>query len=302
MIPFVAIDEAKIAPLHPFGVCVAVAFFVWDYVLMRFAVRRGFDRADFRVFTIWLGVLGWLVAWAVDAVFYHPDQSLTQRLTAIQGFSSTGAIVGATLGAIAYSRVFIRKEGGRWRASRRPEPLALLPISEVILATWPLAWAIGRVGCALIHDHVGKAAAPGSLGSLLAVGFPRSAEDGVHRMLGPIHFTTGGSDVRYDLGLLELMVLAPIAIGFAFTYKKELRMGTYTMIASLVYGPLRFLMDFLRLEDGPTGEARHAGLTFAQYWSLAVIGLGVALYVRRRRELRPPRGPGERIEETARPA
>jgi phosphatidylglycerol:prolipoprotein diacylglycerol transferase len=282
VIPFVAIDEAKIAPFHPFGVCVAIAFFVWDYVLMKMAVRRGFDRADFRVLTLWLGVLGWAFAWGIDAVFYHPGQSLGSRFT-VQGLSSTGAIVGATLGAIVWSRLYIRKEPTGWRATRREKPHALLPISEVILATWPSAWALGRLGCALIHDHVGKAVAPGSLGSLLAIGFPRSADDGVHRVYGPIHVITGASDVRFDLGLLELAILAPLAIGFALTWEKKVAMGPYTIIGSLVYGPFRFLLDFLRPEDGPTGEARHGGLTFAQYWSLAVIALGVVLLVRRRR-------------------
>jgi phosphatidylglycerol---prolipoprotein diacylglyceryl transferase len=300
VIPFVAIDEAKIAPLHPYGICVAIGFFVWDHVLMKMAVRRGFDRADFRVLTLWLGVLGWSFAWGVDAIFYHPGQSLGSRFT-IQGLSSTGAIVGATIGAIVWSRLHVRKETTGWRATRRETPVALLPVSEVVLATWPAAFAFGRLGCALIHDHVGKAVAPGSLGSLLAVGFPRSAEDGVHHVYGPLHVFTGASDVRYDLGLLELMILAPLAIGFALTWKKDVAMGTYTIIASLVYGPLRFVLDFLRADEGPTGEARQGGLTFAQYWSLAVIALGVVLLVRQRRESRATRS-GAPPNPTVQPA
>lgn len=286
MIPFVAVDEAKIAPFHPYGVCVAIAFFAWDHVLMKMAVRRGFDRADFRVLTVLMGVLGWGFAWGIDALFYHPGQSLGSRFS-IQGLSSTGAIVGATIASVLWSRIWVRKEKDgdreRWRATRREKPLALLPVSEVILATWPLAFALGRLGCALIHDHVGKAAAPGSLGSLLAIGFPRSAEDGIHRMFGPIHVITGASDVRYDLGLLELLVLAPLAIGFALTWQKKVAMGTYTIVSALVYGPFRFLLDFLRAEEGVTAEARQGGLTFAQYWSLAVIALGVVLLVKQRR-------------------
>ncbi len=283
MLPFVAIDETRIAPFHPFGVCVAIAFFTWDWALMRLAVQRGYDRKDFRVLTIWLGVFGWLFAWGVDALFYHLEQPLSQRLTGLQGFSSTGAILGATIGGVAWTRILVAKVDGRWKVARRAEPLARLPVSEVILATWPIAFALGRFGCALIHDHIGKAAAPGSLGSLLAVGFPRTAEDGFHRALGPLHLVTGASDVRYDLGLLELLILAPLAIGFALTWSREVRMGTYTIVAALVYGPLRFLLDFLRPEDGPTGEERHGGLTFAQYFCLGVTALGIALLVRRRR-------------------
>ena len=288
MIPFVAIDESKIAPLHPFGICVAIAFFAWDHVIMKMAVRRGFDRADFRVLTVWLGVFGWTFAWGVDALFYHPGQTLGSRFT-VQGLSSTGAIVGAFFGGVLWSRLLVRKEKDaatgkeRWRLSRRERPAALLPTTEVVMATWPLAFALGRLGCSLIHDHVGAAVAPGSFMSLLAVGFPRSAEDGVHHVYGPLHVITGASDVRVDLGLLELFVLAPMALGFALTWKRTLPLGTYTVIASLVYGPIRFALDFLRLEDGPTGEARRGGLTFAQYWSLAVIAVGVVLLVQMRR-------------------
>lgn len=281
MIPFVAIDESKIAPFHPFGVCVAIGFFAFDAAAMRMAVRRGFDRADFRVLSLWVGIFGWSISWVIDALFYHPGQPLVQRLLAIQGFSSTGAIVGATVGTLLWTRLYIRKEDGRWRASRRAEPIPALPVSEVILATWPLAFAIGRLGCSLIHDHIGKTVPPGTLGSLFAIGFPRSAEDGVHSVYGPLHVITGASDVRYDLGLLDFLVLAPLALGFALTWKRAVKMGTYTMIASLVYGPTRFVLDFLRPEDGPAGEARLGGLTFAQYWSLAVIALGIALFLRR---------------------
>lgn len=285
MIPFVAVDEAKIAPFHPYGVCVAIAFFAWDHVLMKMAVRRDFPRADFRTLTIWIGVLGWAFAWGVDAVFYHPGQSLTSGFR-IQGLSSTGAIVGATIGAILWSRIRIGKamdgDARRWRMTRREKAVAILPVSEVIMATWPLAFAIGRLGCSLIHDHVGKAAAPGSLGSLFAIGFPRSGDDGIHRVFGPIHVITNASDVRYDLGVLELLILAPLAIGFAVTWKRKVAIGTYTMVASLVYGPFRFGLDFLRAEEGVTAEARGGGLTFAQYWSLAVIALGLVLFRRRR--------------------
>lgn len=289
MIPFVAIDEAKVAPLHPFGVCCALAFFAWDYVVMKIAVRRGLDRADFRTLTIVAGVFGWMFAWLVDAVFYHPGESFATRFGAM-GLSSTGSIVGATIGAVFWSRVRIANDGDGWRIGRRATPVVLLPVADVILGTWPVAFSIGRLGCALIHDHVGKSVAPGTIGSLFAVGFPRSVEDGVHQVLGPVHVITGGSDLRFDLGLLEMLVLGVLALAFASTWRRDLAVGTYTIASTLVYGPLRFVLDFLRAEDGPTGDARHGGLTFAQYWALAVIGLGVYLLVRRRGRPETPIG------------
>lgn len=276
MIPFVGIDDSKIAPFHPYGICVAIAFFVGDWAMMKMAVKRGFDRADFRVLIILMGVWGWAMAWAVDYFFYHPDH-VEQHASALQGFSSTGAIVGATLAALFWSRFDVRG----WKLKKRAETHPMLPTSEIVMFGWPAAFALGRLGCSLIHDHVGAQVAPGTLGSLVAVAFPRGAGDGVDHVLGPIHVITGGSDVRFDLGLLELLVLAPLGIGFLLTLNKKVEMGTYTMVASLVYGPVRFFADFLRPVDGPSGEARQGGLTFAQYWSLAVVALGIVLLVRR---------------------
>jgi len=284
VIPFVGIDDAKIAPFHPYGICVALGFFAGDWAMMRFAVKRGFDRSDFRVCFIFLGVFGWLFAWLVDIVFYHPSHD--SGVSIFQGFSSTGAIVGATLGALLWTRYDFRG----WKMKKRAEPIAMLPVTEVVMATWPIPFAFGRLGCSLIHDHVGAQVAPGTLSSLVAVAFPRDPTDGIDHMLGPIHIITGGSELRFDLGLLELLILTPLAVGFAMVWNKQVRMGTYTIVASLVYGPFRFVLDFLRPEDGPSGEARQGGLTFAQYFSLAVIALGIGLLIRRRRarSIEPP--------------
>lgn len=277
MLPFVGIDDSKIAPFHPYGICVALGFFAGDWAMMRFAVKRGFDRADFRVLIILMGVLGWLFAWGVDILFYRIDRG--SGVSIFQGFSSTGAIVGATLAALFWSRFDLRG----WKLKKRPEPIAMLPTSEVVQAGWPLAFAFGRLGCSLIHDHVGAAAVPGTLGSLFAIGFPRGEGDGVDHVLGPIHVITGASDLRYDLGFLELLVLAPLAIWCVLTWKKKVQMGTYTIAGCLWYGPWRFVLDFMRAEDGPSGEARQGGLTFAQYFSIAVVALGLVLLVRQRR-------------------
>lgn len=285
VLPFVFLDEEKLGPFHPYGMACAIGFFLWDWAVMRQAVRRGFERADFRVCTLWVLVMGTFFAWLVDAVFYHPPgRSVVSTLFAFQGFSSTGAILGATIGGIFWSRIHARKEDGRWKISRREKRISLLAATEVVVSTWPLAWACGRLGCALIHDHPGVVVPKGTLGSLFAVAWPLGPEDGTHHVLGPLHVVTGGSSARYDLGLLEFFILAAIAIYFATTWKKDWRIGSYTIVGGLIYGPLRFVLDFLRDHDGAGGDLRHAGLTFAQYWSLAVIGIAIYLLAKRRKE------------------
>lgn len=286
MLPFVFLDESKLGPFHPYGLMCALGFFLWDWAVMRLAERRGFDRADFRACVVWVFAMGCFFAWWIDAVFYHPaGRSVVSTLFAFQGFSSTGAIVGATVGGLVWSRVFVGKgSDGRWKIARREKPIAMLLPTEVVVATWPLGWACGRLGCALIHDHPGITVAKGTLGSMFAVAWPLAADDGTHHVLGPLHVVTGGSSARFDLGLLEFFILAGIAIYFATTWKKDWRLGSYTIVGGLTYGPLRFLLDFLRDTEGSGGDLRHGGLTFAQYWSLAVIGIALYLFAKRRRE------------------
>jgi phosphatidylglycerol:prolipoprotein diacylglycerol transferase len=283
VLPFVFLDESKLGPFHAYGVCCALGFFLWDWAVMKQAVRKGYDRGDFRALTIWVLATGTLFAWLVDAVFYHPPgRSVASSLLSFQGFSSTGGLLGATVGGLVWTRVAIAKKEGKLRVFVRDKPHARLPVADVIVSTWPLAWACGRLGCALIHDHPGITVAKGSLASLFALAWPRGPEDGVHHVLGALHVVTGGSDARFDLGLLECALLAAIALGFALFWKRDLRTGTYTIIGSLVYAPTRFALDFLRMEDGPGGDLRHAGLTFAQYFCLALIALGLTLLALRR--------------------
>jgi phosphatidylglycerol:prolipoprotein diacylglycerol transferase len=276
VLPYVAIDDSKIAPFHPYGICVAIGFFVGDWAVMRYAVKKGYDRADFRICTILMGTVGWFSAWVVDFLFYRTDDG---GVSIFQGFSSTGAILGAALAGFFWSRFDLRG----WKFVRRPQPHAFLPASDVVQAAWPLMFAFGRLGCSLIHDHVGARAVPGTISSLFAIGIPRDTADGVDHVLGPLHIVTGGSDVHFDLGLLELMILVPLSIWCVLNWNKNRPVGTYTIVACLSYGPLRFLLDFLRAEDGPSGEARQGGLTFAQYFSIAIVALGIVLLIRQRR-------------------
>lgn len=283
MLPFVFFDESRMGPLHAYGIACALGFFAFDWAMMRQARRRGLDPADFRVLTVWMYVLGAFVAWLVDAVFYHPPgRSVTSTLLSFQGFSSTGGIVGAILAGVVWRHVWIGREEGALRVRRRVRPEPMLPPADVVVSTFPLGWAFGRLGCALIHDHPGIVVPKGTLSSLLAVGWPTGPEDGVHHVLGPLHVVTGASSARFDLGLLECLLLFAIAAWFSRRWSKARRLGDDVVAGSLVYGPIRFFLDFLRPEDGPGGDLRHLGLTFAQYFCIAIVGLAITLLVKRR--------------------
>ena len=118
-----------------------------------------------------------------------------------------------------------------------------------------------------MHDHPGA-----RVESLLAVGYPlvRPAPDAPFALIqGPVH--------RFDLGLLEMMFTVIIAICFALTWHKRLACGTYIVVTSLAYAPVRFAMDFLRITDGDQADPRYGGLTPAQWECIALFGFGLAM-------------------------
>ncbi len=270
MLPFVFLDESKLGPFHPFGMAVALGFFAWDPVFMRRAAASGLERREARGLTIWLLGAGAFVAWAVDALFYSERPGGLSFI----GFSSTGGFVGALLGTIAWRHLRVRKVGSlRLEVRRREVPMRLSTASEVIVSTWPIAFTFGRLGCALIHDHPGAVARPGSWLSHLAVAWPRDATDGLHHVAGPLH-VVWGSIPRYDLGLLEFLYLASITVAFVAAYRRRLPPWSYTAAGCLLYAPVRFFLDFLRLDAAGGGDARLGTLTFAQWWCIAVLAIG----------------------------
>jgi len=285
MLPFVFIDPSKLGPFSPFGLCVMTAFFTGNALTAWRAKKVGIDEKLFNQFRIACLVGGFYGAHWIDMIFYHPSEMVAQPWKLLffwYGLSSTGAFVGA-LGAAAIWKFFaFRREGLRLRITRRAAPIALLPYADVNMAVGAIPFAMGRLGCALVHDHPGKLADPGSLGHWFALQWPLDENDGVHHVFGPLHVVTGGSTTRYDLGLIELFALTVLAAVMASLWRKRFQPGVLTAIACVSYGTARFFFDTLRVADGPGGEIHYFGLTFAQYWSIAVVGLGVVLAVRSR--------------------
>jgi prolipoprotein diacylglyceryltransferase len=86
----------------------------------------------------------------------------------------------------------------------------------------PFSWMIGRFGCALIHDHVGRSAT-----SWIAVQFPN----------GP----------AYDLGLIEFLLLIPLSILFWALGRQPRPAGFFFGLFGVLYGALRAWLDTLEI-------------------------------------------------------
>ena len=151
-----------------------------------------------------------------------------------------GGFVGAVIAAV----LFLRKR-----------KLDLIGYCDTMVFALPLGLFIGRLGCFLIHDH------PGTL---------------THFFLG-VNYPDG---VRHDHGLYLSIEGLVLFLLFLFLAHKRVKIGTYLYVFLILDGTIRFLLDFSRATDGPIVDVRYLGLTPAQYFSIAMIISGIALYRR----------------------
>ena len=285
MIPYVHVYDLRIGPLaiHPFGLLVAIGVMVGVELAKRRGRTVGLPTAELMSFIGWMLVAGFLGGHVLDAAFYHPREVLQQPWSLLYlwaGLSSFGGFIGAIAGVTLWKFYELRPafDLGPWisivRPVRRAQPATILPYCDAILSVFPVAWVFGRLGCSVVHDHPGVAT---HAWMPLAVAYgPGPVES---YAFFELRF---GDTPRYDLGLLEMLFALLVSIVFALTWKKRLKIGWYAAALPLIYAPVRFGLDFLRLDDPDGGDMHYAGLTPAQWACAALLGAGLFLSTRLR--------------------
>ncbi len=253
MIPYLALRTIQLGPMtiQVWGFFAAVGVIAGSLFALREAKKRGLEVRLCEDLILSVVVWNFVGARLFHVLAYDPGYYRQHPLEILEvwrgGLSSFGGFIGAAL-AFFYG---IRKT-----------KLPLLKTSDALCSALPLALGCGRIGCFLIHDH------PGTLAysfKWLAVNYPD----------GP----------RYDLGML-LGIFDFLLLGVFLLLLRKPRRGQvprgmprrdgfYFALFMTVYGPVRFLLDFLRIND-----ARYAGLTPAQYGSIALFAAGVYLFMR----------------------
>ena len=118
---------------------------------------------------------------------------------------------------------------------------------DILAFAFPFGWVVGRLGCLMIHDHLGIFSS-----SVLAISFVQGA--------------------RLDMALMEILMLLPLLFIFAW---KGLKLLLYPSLLSSVlflwYGVGRFFLDFLRAQDIAFPDARYLFLTVAQWGSIILV-------------------------------
>lgn len=256
-LPYVTLGPWSLGPLtiHSFGVLVAIGVMVAHTIAQNRAVTLGQSKAKMGSLLGWMLLAGFVGGHVFNVLMYEPRTILTEpwKLFWILGsLSSYGGILGALIGIALWKR-------------RNPD-VVLAPFLDAAAFSLPVGWLFGRMGCALVHDHPGR-----------TTDFPLAVDFGTHGLGG----------IRHDLGLYEAAWwLVVVAVFFALDKAKPaLRQppGFYLAFLPLIYAPVRFGLDFLRIPPEQGGDARYFGLTPAQYLSLTFFVVGIVLMTRWRR-------------------
>jgi phosphatidylglycerol:prolipoprotein diacylglycerol transferase len=258
MFPYVEhpILEIGSYQLQAFRVLALLAVVVEYAIVVRRAPKHGFTGDQASSLIVWAIVIGLVSAHVFDMIAYYPEllrENPLQLLRVWGNLSSWGGMVGGLAGLAVVA----------WRRGLGTE--GLLRFFDVVLFALPFTLAVGRLGCALQHDHLGIPST-----HFLAVDFPT----------GP----------RFDLGLLEFLYVSALALVFLAVDRwprpasaakpraqraeaeRSRAAGFWTGLFFAAYGPGRFAMDMLRSDD-----ARYLGWTPAQYLCVAATLAGAAL-------------------------
>ncbi len=228
-------------PIDPWATLVAVGCLVGMEIARARAVKMGIAPKDIIDGILVVLGLGFFMAHVVSVIAYRPDLLETKGIMAIfgleGGFSSTGGFIGALAGLTVFYK-WIR-------------PMELGRMADLIAYAFPFGWFFGRMGCAVVHDHVGQVTE-----SPIGVFFPSG-----HPYAG----------VHYELGLLEMVLMIPVMVLY-WRLGRQDRPGWFFMgLFFTLYAPIRFAMDYLRTD--PT----YGQLTPAQWGMVGLFAFGVGL-------------------------
>ncbi|MEZ4404063.1 MAG: prolipoprotein diacylglyceryl transferase [Kofleriaceae bacterium] len=270
-LPFVELGAHDLfgLPIQPFGIIVASGVLIGAEVMRRYALRHGVDEDDLRGLTGWVVVTGFLGAHLFDVLAYEHDRVAKDPLLILKvwdGISSYGGFLGGAMGWWFYNW-WKRLTPGMW--------------ADATVVGLLLGFAIGRIGCTLVHDHIGRAT-----DFFLGVDYPKGELE-ARRVLAEIqaHGHHVGSTIRcHNMAMYELMYLIPLnalILWLAFQKRRRLPAGLIAVLVGLLYAPVRFVLEFWRLNES---DQRYVGLTFAQWVSIlaAAVAGYLALQIYRR--------------------
>ncbi len=241
-----------------FGLCAMAATALAVIVAIRQGRRSGLTSTDLAILIPSCVVATIVCAHVFDVAVYQRDR-LTEDpglwLRLDQGISLFGGLAGIALVTLVVA------------LARR---LQLAVVADVAALATLVGLTVGRLGCALVHDHPGR-----PTDSIFGVEFPA----GTARWLDLDH---AGPEpvVLHDVGLEEFLVLVVLtAVAFVLG-RRRMNAGKLAALIAIGYAVPRFFLDFLRHPVIEPAYGLVARLTMGQWCSTGLLACGVLGLVR----------------------
>lgn len=242
MIPWFEWKTISIGPLtlQVWGLFVALGMTLAIWIIYKRSKKLGLNPDSMFNLGFWMILFGILFARIFHIVFYEPTFYFSYPSEILKiwhgGMSSFGGMFGA---ALCFGG-FIKKHDLRAK---------IFTIADLVSFSAVFGWIVGRIGCFMIHDH---------LGAHSSCPFALQTPDGP----------------RLEMAFLEIVGMIPLALLFYFSRNKKRGEGWYGAVLFLYYGVLRFVLDFFRARDIVGADTRFFGLTPGQYFAIILTLLG----------------------------
>lgn len=268
-LPYVEQPAWRMGPMsvHAFGIIVALSVWAGLAIAKRRFERNGLDAHLGERLSWWVIAGGFVGAHFFSVIFYFPDKLRRDPLVLLrlwEDISSFGGMLGGLVGILLFFR--FRTPDLVWRLR--------LQYLDVAAFVFPFSLMIGRLACSLAHDH------PGTVTRFpLAVSLERAEARAyitrVYEGAGRLSELPGESVLSgmgfHDLGWYEFLflalVVAPVTLAMSRTPRKP---GYFLGLFALLYAPVRFALDILRVSD-----VKYAGMTPAQFAAAAMLVIAV---------------------------
>jgi len=275
MLPYFEQPAWHLGPLtiHAFGVTVAAAMWFALTVVPRRLLAANLDPVVGQHLGRWMLTGGLLGAHLLSVLLYFPEKLRHDPLLLLrvwEDISSFGGMLGGVTGAFFFF----------WSRQQQIDRRTALSYLDAVAFVFPAALAIGRLGCALAHDHPGVVTTF-PLAISLETDAAREYLRGIYESAG-VAFPAGASALGFhDLGLYECLFLTLVIVpAFLYWDRRRRPAGFYLAAFSAIYFPVRFGLDMLRVSD-----ARYLRLTPAQ-WVAALVAAAVPFALFERRKIR----------------
>lgn len=216
MIPYYAEPALHLGPVEigAFRFTLVAAVVLGGAIMIRRACR--FKMSGHLMFSVsrWAIACGLIGAHVAKMTMDYTSMFLADPavlVTTSRGIRSIGGLAGGLIGAVICCKL------------RRVPWSETFRMLDIMAFAMPFAFAAGRLGCFLVHDHRGLPS-----NSWIAVQFPD----------GP----------RFDLGLIECLFLIPVSALFLLLDRKPRRAGFFVGVYGMLYGGFRIWLDTLHIQ------------------------------------------------------